>query len=201
MKSFLNLRSSLIIIFLLFINVSWSQEESKDKKNIEKNTKIKIPEGFPLAVIDMQAVLSRSTAAIELGKTMENTQKDYRKNLSETQNKLNVEKEDLEAQRAILAPEQFAEKENIFRNKVDEMQKKVADINRNLESTYARGMQVIQSEAVKQIAIISKEKGFLMVFDTKSVIIAAEQINISEIVAKKLNKVLPKLVEKPSEKN
>ncbi len=200
MKYILDLKFLLVVIVSLFMTTAWSQENTDNKKDVSIS-KIKIPDGFPLAVIDMQAVLSSSTAAIELAKTMENTQKEYREKLSVTQNKLNIEKEDLESQRAILAPEQFAEKENKFRNKVDEMQKKVADINRNLESTYARGMQVIQSEAVKQIAITSKDNGYLMVFDTKSVIIAAEQINISNIVAKKLNKVLPKLDKKAIEKN
>lgn len=192
-----------IIFLLLSTAISFSQDSNNESSNVDK---VFIPEGFPLAVIDMKKVLSISTAATELQKEMEAIQAKYREELAIEEEKLKNEQEELKAQKSILAPEQYSEREKKFRSKVDKLQKKVTDINRNLESTIARGMQQIQREAVNQIAIISREKGYLMVFDTKSVVIAAEQINISEMVGKKLNEALPKLIknnnkEKTSEQN
>ena len=184
-------------ISLFCLSSAFSQDESGDNKN---NSVVEVPKGFPLAVIDMKKVLSISTAAKGLQTEMEGIQAKYREELAKEEGELKIEQEELKSQKSILAPEQFAEREKAFRSKVDKLQKKVSDINRDLESTIARGMQQIQREAVNQIAIIAKNNGYLMVFDTKSVVIAAEQINISEAVGTKLNEVMPKLVKSDNKK-
>ena len=66
----------------------------------------------------------------------------------------------------------------------------------------AKGMQIIQKEAVKHMKEIAKKEGYLLVFDANTTVISADNINISNIVVEKLNKSLPKItVEKKMEKN
>ena len=57
----------------------------------------------------------------------------------------------------------------------------------------ARGMQIIQAEAVKHLKEIAAKEGYYAVFDASTTVIAADIINISELVAEKINKTLPKI--------
>ena len=188
-----------IITIFKFNGIVNAQEQIPEQSSQEQGDKVVVPAGFPLAVINMKKVLSQSTAAKVLRQDIEKVQFKYRSELETEEKIIKAEQEELQSKKSVLSEEQFRKEEEAFRKKVDGLQKKVSEINRNLESTMAKGMQKIQSEAVRQIAIISKERGYLMVFDTNAVVIAVEQINISAIVAKKLNETLPKIID--SKKN
>ena len=105
------------------------------------------------------------------------------------------------AQKSVLSAEEFKDKEDEFRQSVNKIQGKVEKIRRELESAMAKGMQVIQQEAVKHMKEIAKKEGYLLVFDANTTVISADRINISNIVVEKLNKSLPSItVEKKKEK-
>ena len=57
----------------------------------------------------------------------------------------------------------------------------------------AKGMQIIQNEAIKHLKEISAKEGYLLVFDASSTVIAADKINISDLVASRLNETLPSI--------
>ena len=189
-------RQLTIILLLSCINISQStlaQEETKSGK-IEKIN-------FPAAVIDMKVVLSKSSAFTTLQKEIQKLEKDYKEEIQSEENLLKKEQEKLVAQKSVLSAEEFKEKEDTFKQKVNIIQGKVEKIRRELESTMAKGMQVIQQEAVKHMKEIAKKEGYLLVFDANTTVISADRINISNIVVDKLNKSLPKItVEKKKEK-
>ena len=107
----------------------------------------------------------------------------------------------MRAQKSVLADEEFKTKEQAFKVKVNKVQSKVQNIRRELESTMARGMQLIQTEAVKHLKEIASKEGYLVVFDAATTIITADIINISDQVTEKVNKSLPKInLERKKEK-
>ena len=185
-----------IILFLFFINISQSvlaQEAVKSDK-IEKIN-------FPAAVIDMKLVLAKSSAFTTLQKEIQKLEKNYKEEIQNEEELLKKEQEKLIAQKSVLSTDEFKEKEDTFKQKVNKIQSKVEKIRRELESTMAKGMQVIQQEAVKHMKTIAKKEGYLLVFDANTTVISADKINISNIVVDKLNKSLPKItVEKKKEK-
>ena len=189
-------RQFALILFLSCINIiqnASAQEETKPGK-IEKIN-------FPAAVIDMKVVLSKSSAFITLQKEIQKLEKSYKEEIQNEENLLKKEQEKLVAQKSVLSVEEFKEKEDTFKQKVNKIQGKVEKIRRELESTMAKGMQVIQKEAVKHMKEIAKKEGYLLVFDANTTVISADRINISNIVVDKLNKSLPKItVEKKKEK-
>ena len=180
------------ILLILFISINfsaYSNEENKRKTD------------FPAVVIDMKKVLSKSSAFTALQKQIQSLEDSFKKDIKAEEDALKKEQENLVAQKAVLSDEQFKEKENAFKQKVNKIQSKVEKIRRDLESTMARGMQVIQQEAVKHMKEISIKEGYLLVFDANSTVIAADKINISNLVAEKLNKSLPKIsIEKKKDK-
>ena len=184
-------RQFFLLLLLFLSNViiyqsAFAQEETKSSK-IEKIN-------FPAAVIDMKVVLSKSSAFSTLQKEIQKLEKNYKEEIQNEENLLRKEQEKLVAQKSVLSAEEFKEKEDTFKQKVNKIQGKVEKIRRDLESTMAKGMQVIQKEAVKHMKEIAAKKGYLLVFDANTTVISADRINISNIVVEKLNKSLPKYI-------
>ena len=178
------------LTFFLVINII-NAEDDKVNKNI----------AFPAAVIDMKAVLSKSLAFTTLQKEIQKLEEGYKKEISSEEEILKKEQENLSAQKAVLSQPEYQEKEEAFKLKVNKIQSKVEKIRRDLETTMAKGMQIIQQEAVKHMKEIAKKEGYLLVFDANTTIISADKINISKIVVDKLNKSLPSIsVEKKKDK-
>ena len=189
-------RQFALVLLLSYINIfqsSIAQEQTKPINTEQIN--------FPAAVIDMKVVLSKSSAFTTLQKQIQNLEKNYKEEIQNEENLLKKEQEKLVAQKSVLSAEEFKEKEDTFKQKVNKIQGKVEKIRRELESTMAKGMQIIQQEAVKHMKEIAKKEGYLLVFDANTTVISADRINISNIVVDKLNKSLPKItVEKKKEK-
>ena len=189
-------RQFTLVLFLSYINIfqsSIAQEQTKPINTEQIN--------FPAAVIDMKVVLSKSSAFTTLQKEIQNLEKNYKEEIQNEESLLKKEQEKLVAQKSVLSAEEFKEKEDTFKQKVNKIQGKVEKIRRELESTMAKGMQIIQQEAVKHMKEIAKKEGYLLVFDANTTVISADRINISNIVVDKLNKSLPKItVEKKKEK-
>ena len=179
----------LLFLVLFHIDNSFSQEV-KNKNEVNINNTIK---NFPAVVIDMKKVLSKSTAWMKLQKDMQKIESDFKSDIEKEENDLKKEQENLVAQKSVLSDEQFKEKQNIFRGKVNKTQTKIEGIRRELESTMAKGMQIIQNEAIKHLKKIAAKEGYLLIFDASSTVIAADKINISDIVAEKLNGSLPSI--------
>ena len=179
----------LVLIFFLYLVFALqntiAQEEKKSAKIEEIN--------FPAAVIDMKLVLAKSSAFGTLQKEIQELEKNYKEEIQNEESLLKKEQEKLLAQKPVLSAEEYKEKEDAFKQKVNKIQGKVEKIRRELESTMAKGMQVIQQEAVKHMKEIAKKEGYLLVFDANTTVISADRINISNIVVDKLNKSLPKI--------
>ena len=180
-----------ILLFLIIFQIDNSfSQEVKDENEVNINDSIK---NFPAVVIDMKKVLSKSTAWMKLQKDMQKIETDFKSDIEKEEKDLKKEQENLVAQKSVLSDEQFKEKQNIFRGKVNKTQTKIEGIRRELESTMAKGMQIIQNEAIKHLKKIAAKEGYLLIFDASSTVIAADKINISDIVAEKLNGSLPSI--------
>ncbi len=189
----------LLIFLILFFPLN-NLVSAEEKKNKQVNAS-ELKEKFPAAVIDMQKVLSKSLALASLQKEVKKIEDSFKEQIKKEEDELKKEQENLRAQKAVLAEDEFNTKEQAFKVKVNKVQSKVQNIRRELESTMARGMQLIQAEAVKHLKEIAAKEGYLVVFDAATTIITADIINISDEVAEKINKSLPKInLERKKEK-
>ena len=174
----------LTLILFLFLMTAFQGALSQDEAIPNKTQAI----NFPAAVIDMKVVLSKSSAFSTLQKEIQKLEKSYKEEIQNEENLLKKEQEKLVAQKSVLSAEEFKQKEDTFKQKVNKIQGKVEKIRRELESAMAKGMQVIQQEAVKHMKEIAKKEGYLLVFDANTTVISADKINISNVVVDKLNK-------------
>jgi len=176
-----------ICIYIFFVNMVLAQEEvSNDNLPVINKT-------FPIAVVDIQAIVGQSFAAAKVREFIDNKKKEFTIELKKEEEALKLMQEELSSQRSILPPDEFAELEGNFRKRVEALQKMVAEKNQLLEDVLSRSVQKIQNEAIKIITDIGTEKGIALTLDTSTVVIAANSINISKSVIDLLNISLPEL--------
>ena len=176
-----------ICIYIFFVNMVLAQDEvSNDNLPVINKT-------FPIAVVDMQAIVGQSFAAVKVREFIDNKKKEFTIELKKEEEALKLMQEELSSQRSILPPDEFAELEGNFRKRVEALQKMVAEKNQLLEDVLSRSVQKIQNEAIKIITDIGTEKGIALTLDTSTVVIAANSINISKSVIDLLNISLPEL--------
>ena len=175
-----------ISVYVFFINFALAQEDA-GIENVQTNNV------FPIAVVNMQAIVGESLAAVKIKKFLEDKKSEFSAELQKEEQELKAMQEELGSQRSILPPDEFAELEGNFRKRVENLQKMVAEKNQLLETMLSKSVQIIQNEAIKIITEIGKEKGLALTLDTSSVIIAANSINISKSVIDLLNINLPEL--------
>jgi len=178
---------NLIIIFTFIANAQ--DEENGNTENEISN----VSKSFPIAVIDMQYIVAKSTAAVKVRDYLENMKAEFGKEIKSEEESLKQMQEELSSQRSILPPDEFTLLENDFRKKVENLQKIVAEKNQLLENILTQSVQNIQTEAINIITTIGKEKGLALALDTSSVVIAADSINISANVIERLNTNLPEV--------
>ena len=175
-----------ICVYVVFINFAFAQEEPSKDNN-------KVNDVFPIAVVNMQAIVGESLAAVKVKEYIEAKKIEFSTELQKEEEALKAMQEELSTQRSILPPDEFAELEGNFRKRVENLQKMVAEKNQVLEKILTKSVQIIQNEAVKIITDIGKEKGLALTLDTSTVVIAANSINISRSVIDLLNINLPAL--------
>lgn len=175
-----------VCVYIFFANIAFSQEDT-NKDSVQVN------ETFPIAVVNMQAIVGESLAASQVKKFIEAKKIEFSTELKNEEEILKTMQEELGSQRSILPPDEFAELEGNFRKRVENLQKMVAEKNQVLEKILTKSVQIIQNEAVKIITEIGKEKGLALTLDTSTVVIAANSINISRSVIDLLNINLPAL--------
>ena len=189
----------IFLTFAVIISLTSSLLAQEKKNKVINGNELK--NNFPAAVIDMQKVLSKSLAMISLQQELKKIEDNFKEQIKSEEEELKKEQDNLRAQKSVLADEEFKTKEQAFKVKVNKVQSKVQNIRRELESTMARGMQLIQTEAVKHLKEIASKEGYLVVFDAATTIITADIINISDQVTEKVNKSLPKInLERKKEK-
>ena len=176
-----------ICLCMFFSNMVIAQEEVAED-NISSSGAT-----FPIAVVNMQAIVGESLAAVKVKEFIENKKVEFTTEIQKEEQQLKSMQEELGSQRSILPPDEFAELEGNFRKRVENLQKMVAEKNQLLENILSKSVQIIQNEAIKIITEIGKEKNLALTLDTSSVVIAANSINISKNVITLLNINLPTL--------
>ena len=190
--NFLKYCKYIFVIIIFFSFNSYAQDTEEQPSNNESlNASDK--SHFPIVVVDMQFIVSRSTAAIQVRQELDSLKKKYGEEVKLEEQELRNLQDELGIQRPILPPDEFVQLESDFRGRVEKLQSKVAEKNKELETIMQRSIQIIQNKTVEIITNIAIERSLAAVLDTSTVVIAAGDINISEEVLKNLNENMPSI--------
>ena len=175
MKKYLIL-ISLLLPFLFILNTSAAQYPNTS-----------------LAVIDLNIILNESKVAVDANEQIEKITIKIDEDLSSGEKLLIDEQKKLIESQQIMAPEAFEEKRIEYDKKVQDFQIKSQEKLVKLDRTIALVRAKILDELKPILEKISEEKGITVILEKNSVILNADNMDITKLVIKELNKNLPEI--------
>ena len=155
-----------------------------------------------VAVVDVNEVLQRSKAGQVMYPQFDKLKKGYEDELNKERDAVNAEGQQLDGQRAVLAPEAFAQRVSQLRQKDQALANKVAERKRTLDATLSAGLAQIRNVLFQFSADIARERGINIVLPKEAVVIIARNLEITDEVLHRVDEKMPTMtlkVVQPSE--
>lgn len=181
------------IVVLVFLSSHSYSQDDVDVNNESAASNNSVKSNFPIVVIDMQYIVARSAAAVEVRNELDRLKKEYTAIVTKEEEELKLLQDELGVQRSILPVDEFNKLEQDFRSRVEKLQSVIAEKNKELEQILKKSINIIQRKSIQIITNIARERGLAAVLDTSTVVLAADSINISKIVIENLNKEMPSI--------
>ena len=146
-----------------------------------------------VGVIDLNYILSESDAAVDAAKQIEDIAKQIEEEIKKTDQDLIDEQNELIESQQIMAPAAFDEKRKEYENKVQNYnitrQEKLMSIDRILSESRNEVLNALKPILEE----ISNDMGITVLLEKNSVLLNAENMDITEEALKALNKKLPSI--------
>ena len=146
---------------------------------------------FPIAVVDLQGVLRNSDAARRVQTRIDERREAYQRQVTQEEQVLRQTEQDLQQQRAILAPDAYQQRLREFRDRVAEVQRSVQQRRRALDQAFAMSMNQVRDVLIEVIAELADENGVKIVLLKSQIVIAEKSLDISDEALRRLNERLP----------
>ena len=146
-----------------------------------------------VAVIDVQKVLSQSTAgkaAYEKLKKVQDDKMERGKSLAEEMQKLEA---DIATKRLSLSEDKLAEMQKQLADKRISIQRFSQDAEREIDEARARELQVLEAKIKPVIDAIGKEMGIAVIFNKfeSGLVYASDAIDLTDTVIQRFNAAAP----------
>ena len=146
-----------------------------------------------VGVIDLNYILSESDAAVDAAKQIEDIAKQIEEEIKNTDQDLIDEQNQLIESQQIMAPAAFDEKRKEYENKVQNYnvtrQEKLMSIDRIVSESRNEVLNALKPILEE----ISNDMGITVLLEKNSVLLNAENMDITEEALKALNKKLPSI--------
>ena len=146
-----------------------------------------------IGVVDVQKVLRDSKASKSIRPTIDRMRKEFQEQVSAQEQQLRKSEQELSRQRAILAPDAFAQKRRTFSEQAREAQASVQKRRRDLD----RAFNVTKNEILKNLIVVAQkvatEKKLNILIEKRFVFISARKLDVTDEIIKRLDESLPKV--------
>ncbi len=146
-----------------------------------------------IAIVDINLILSDSKSAKDATKQFEKIQKSMEVEIEESDKKMLEERNSLIEQQSVIAPEAFEVKAKDYEKKLQNYQVDKQKKLRKLEGVLQKVRNEILNNIKPILEDLSSELGVTVILEKNSVLLSANNMDITENVIKKLNKKLPKI--------
>tara|TARA_B110000037_G_C16862019_1_gene400439 strand:+ start:68 stop:631 length:564 start_codon:yes stop_codon:yes gene_type:complete len=146
-----------------------------------------------VAIVDINLILTESNAAKSATKQFEKIQKKTEEDISNADKEMLEERNKLIEQQSVIAPEAFELKAKDYEKKLQNYQNDKQIKLRNLEGVLQKVRNQILDEVKPILEELSKEIGITVILEKNTVLLNANNMDITDKVVKKLNKKLPKV--------
>jgi len=142
-------------------------------------------------VVDTLEAMDQSKAMVAIREQYGKYENQFRAQVQSDEAGLNQTAQDLEKQRATLAPGVFAEKEKAFEQKVGTYQRKSQTLRNALEKSNRTAVSEVQSKLIEVIGETAQALGANLVLSKTQIILYDPRMDITKLVVEKLNAKLP----------
>lgn len=146
-----------------------------------------------IGVVDVQRVLSESKASKSVRPEIDRMRKAFQKQVSEQEQKLRQVEQELNRQRAILAPEAFAQKRRVFSDDARKAQNDVQVRRRELDRAFNNTKNEILKNLVVVAQAVAEDKKLNVLLEKRFVFLSAKTMDVTDDIIARLDKRLPKL--------
>lgn len=146
-----------------------------------------------VGVVDVQRVLRESKASKSVRPEINRMRKEFQKQVSEQEQRLRQVEQELNRQRAILAPEAFAQKRRAFSEDARKAQTDVQKRRRELDQAFNNTKNEILKNLIVVAQAVAEAKKLNMLLEKRFVFLSAKSMDVTEEIIARLDKRLPAL--------
>lgn len=161
-----------------------SQADAQDKFNAP---------AAKIAIVDMQAILRESSSSKSVRKQMEAIARKEQAALAAEEQKLRAQDQELQQQRALLAPEAFTQRQQALQADVGRLQQKSRALRVTLDRGLNNAMAQIQQKMLEELGKLSKELDLNLILPRSQIVLAVDGFDITKQALERLNKRLPSI--------
>jgi outer membrane protein len=146
------------------------------------------PSGTAVVICDVLQVLRDARASQSVREQIDKQRASYQAEIAKQENDLRAADQQLAQQRAILAPEAFAQRRRDLEKRISDAQQSVQNRRRALDQAFTESMQRVEGSMIEVISEIARDKNYQVVLPKSQVVIVQTQLDITGEVLARLNK-------------
>jgi len=197
-KSFLPVVALVLLTFSGFATAQTQQQQRQPQQAPAQRSQPAAPPAQPrviepmpapvIVVIDFQEVLRGSTAAKSIQQQLERTRASYQEDISKKERDLRAAEQELQQQRAVLAPEAFQQRRREFEVRVADVQREVNSKKRQLDQAFEENISKVREQLIIVVDEIAKESKANMVISKAAVVIVEKRFDFTAEALARLDK-------------
>tara|TARA_A100001234_G_C12416460_1_gene296780 strand:+ start:56 stop:583 length:528 start_codon:yes stop_codon:yes gene_type:complete len=145
--------------------------------------------GTKVAVIDINYLIDNSIHFNEISKKINSSQIQSKENFQNTEQNLLKIKSELEESKLILSNDEFNLKKEEYYKKVSKFEENISNFNNHYENEIIKIKNFIFARITELVQDYASENGIELIIEKNQYLIAADTININEVIFEKLNKL------------
>ena len=142
-----------------------------------------------VAVIDINYLIDNSIHFNEISKQINNSQIKSKENFQNIEQNLLKIKSELEESKLILSSEEFNIKKEEYYKEVSKFEENILNFNNHYENEIIKIKNIIFARITELVQDYALENGIELVIEKNQYLIAADTININEVIFEQLNKL------------
>jgi len=143
------------------------------------------------AVVNFQKIFREAAATRSVAPQIAKLKKSFEVQFKDFQIKLQAAERDLKNQRTILSPEAYAQKQVAFKKQVNGVQRNVQAVQRKVGLAEGNAYKSVRQAFYRITKEVAKERSLEVVFPRSGLIHVDAKYDISDVILKRLNKILP----------
>lgn len=144
-----------------------------------------------VAVLDLPIILRDSTAAQAVRTQIEGVRQRFQQELAQQEQALQAEGQTLETQRATMTAEQIQLKQQEINQKIQQLRQQSELRRQQLEEAFNGAMDQVRQSVIQILTEIAQARSFTLVLNKSTVLLSANEYDITAEVLTQLNSRLP----------